>query len=799
MDPNPNVGKPEHVNPPPGGSGDHPDHGAEVSALKGWLRENRGGLIFSSITIALVIIYLDPIDTLKVVLGLGLVIFIHELGHFLAAKWCDVHVRTFSIGFGPAVPFCQYKWGETTYMIGIIPLGGYVSMIGEGDNADGEEAEEDPRSFRKKTVGQRMVIISAGVVMNIILGMACFVAAYMHGVREKPAIVGSIESGSGAWRAGMRTDDVIARIGSRDKPFFNDLRPLVMATQKGETVPIAIRRDGQSDLIEMNVEPLKDESARFPQLGIAPPNRLTLESAKQATFRPVVPGSPAALASPEFTGGDRIIAMTDPDKPSEITPLKPDIRDPESGPDINDFYIRMTRLAGQPVTIRVLRKNPQPSDGPVDIIVKPAYRADLGVRMRMGKIVALRKDGPAEKAGVVAWSEEQPNQGDRIKTVKLPEPDGTHTWFTAADVKAGGQPFSAGPFHFIAFPNKTVAVPFPDGSLYMLPSGPTVVVRKLDPVLLPMELKKWSDRVEAAKGTNRNVGLEVLRREGHQENTPVELSLTYDPAFRYDREMLLLANSPMPLGGLGLAYWIDAIVDEVEKGGPADGKLQTDDIVTAVRYKVVDQAGNVKPGDWVDLKANQWASVDAAFQSRPPLLIDLKIKHKDKEAVEEVSLEGREDTRWPLEERGFLWQYDFRIQKATDIGDALNLGAWRTVRFIREVYMNLYAMAFGRVSAKTMSGPLTIANVSYKFAGEDFWQFLLFLGMISVNLAVVNFLPIPVLDGGHMVFLALEKILGRPVPEKVFAAAMWMGLAMILSLMIFVIVLDIRRMFFGWF
>ena len=67
--------------------------------------------------------------------------------------------------------------------------------------------------------------------------------------------------------------------------------------------------------------------------------------------------------------------------------------------------------------------------------------------------------------------------------------------------------------------------------------------------------------------------------------------------------------------------------------------------------------------------------------------------------------------------------------------------------------MNLYAMIFGRVSAKTMSGPLTIANVSYRFAGEDFWQFLLFIGMISVNLAVVNFLPIPVLDGGHMVFL----------------------------------------------
>ena len=69
-----------------------------------------------------------------------------------------------------------------------------------------------------------------------------------------------------------------------------------------------------------------------------------------------------------------------------------------------------------------------------------------------------------------------------------------------------------------------------------------------------------------------------------------------------------------------------------------------------------------------------------------------------------------------------------------------------------------------------MSGPLTIASVSYKIAGEDFWQYLLFLGLISVNLAVVNFLPIPVLDGGHMVFLLLEKALGRPVPERLTRA-----------------------------
>jgi regulator of sigma E protease len=86
--------------------------------------------------------------------------------------------------------------------------------------------------------------------------------------------------------------------------------------------------------------------------------------------------------------------------------------------------------------------------------------------------------------------------------------------------------------------------------------------------------------------------------------------------------------------------------------------------------------------------------------------------------------------------------------------------------------------------------------VSYKLAGEDFWQFLLFLGMISVNLAVVNFLPIPVLDGGHMVFLIIEGVLGRPVPERLFAAAMWVGLILILCLFVWVFYRDITRLFF---
>src|SRR5205807_4025337 len=122
------------------------------------------------------VIRIDGLESLwniaKMLLGLGFVIFVHELGHFLLAKWCDVHVETFSIGFGPALPGGSFRRGETTYMIALFPLGGYVKMVGEGPDTD--DNEDDPRSFKNKPVWQRMAIISAGVTMNLLLGCACF-------------------------------------------------------------------------------------------------------------------------------------------------------------------------------------------------------------------------------------------------------------------------------------------------------------------------------------------------------------------------------------------------------------------------------------------------------------------------------------------------------------------------------------------------------------------------------------------------------------------------------------------------
>ena len=99
--------------------------------LSAWLKVNGWKLLVMQAVVGLVCWKFHPLDVLLAGLGLSGIIFLHELGHFLAAKWCNVYVRTFSIGFGPAWPFCQFKYGETNYKLGMIPLGGFVAMAGE--------------------------------------------------------------------------------------------------------------------------------------------------------------------------------------------------------------------------------------------------------------------------------------------------------------------------------------------------------------------------------------------------------------------------------------------------------------------------------------------------------------------------------------------------------------------------------------------------------------------------------------------------------------------------------------------
>jgi regulator of sigma E protease len=130
-------------------------------------------------------------------------------------------------------------------------------------------------------------------------------------------------------------------------------------------------------------------------------------------------------------------------------------------------------------------------------------------------------------------------------------------------------------------------------------------------------------------------------------------------------------------------------------------------------------------------------------------------------------------------------------RKADSIGQAVAMGGRYTVNSVEDIYLTLRGLFTRDISPKGLSGPIGIARVAYTFASVSLPHFVLFLGMISINLAVINFLPIPVLDGGHMVFLLWEGIFRRKPSDSVVATATYCGLAFELGLMVFVLYLDL--------
>jgi regulator of sigma E protease len=194
---------------------------------------------------------------------------------------------------------------------------------------------------------------------------------------------------------------------------------------------------------------------------------------------------------------------------------------------------------------------------------------------------------------------------------------------------------------------------------------------------------------------------------------------------------------------------------------------------------------------------DQWAFYFWALQDIDFPILEVKIARNGQELSDVFGpMEAEPDTTWPMASRGITLTSATRRQQAHSFREAFLFGVDQTISFIKRIYLNLSSLISGRISTKTLGGPVEIASQAFSFAGENLWDFSLFLGIISINLAVVNFLPIPVLDGGHMVFLIYEKLRGRPASEMVRTAATYAGLFFILSLMLFVFYQDFQRR--GW-
>jgi regulator of sigma E protease len=169
--------------------------------------------------------------------ALGTLIIIHELGHYLVARWCGVKVLRFSVGMGKVIFSRRFGPDQTEWAVSILPLGGYVKMLDAREQDAGKLAPQDlEREFTHQSVWRRIAIVAAGPLANFLLAIFLFAGLYMHGVEEPASKIGAPQQTTPAYAAGLRGGDLIASVNGNDTPAWSDLRWQLIeaALAKGE-------------------------------------------------------------------------------------------------------------------------------------------------------------------------------------------------------------------------------------------------------------------------------------------------------------------------------------------------------------------------------------------------------------------------------------------------------------------------------------------------------------------------------------------------------------------------------------
>ncbi len=228
---------------------------------------------------------------------LGLLVLVHEFGHYALAKLFGVRVEVFSIGFGKRL--VGFRRGDTDYRISAIPLGGYVKMSGENPM---EQRSGDPAEFMSHPRWQRFLIAIAGPAMNIVLAIGVLTGVYMVRYEkpiylDEPAVIGWVQEGSVADKAGIQTGDRIVRVDDRQNPTWEDLETQVLLNP-GQPLSLAVQRGDQ--ILDKTVTP---EKTGPNEVG-ADPGWTPIEHTNVSGIEPNLPAAKAGIKV-----GDEIVAL----------------------------------------------------------------------------------------------------------------------------------------------------------------------------------------------------------------------------------------------------------------------------------------------------------------------------------------------------------------------------------------------------------------------------------------------------------------------------------------------------------
>lgn len=678
-------------------------------------------------------------NALSVILGLGAVIFFHELGHFAVAKWCDVHVERFSIGIGPII-WSRQK-GETEYALSILPFGGYVKMLGQDDmdpaQMTSNEIAENPRAYSSKKVWQRMAIISAGVIMNVITGFLFFATAYFFGVVEQVEMIGSVSPGSPAWVNDIRPGDTIEKIDGKDITKFSEINRSVVLSSDSLRVK-GKHADGTP--FDKVIQPKRGKDDYTRRIGCGTTLKSILSKQNKDADAISLPGFAAWKSGKPFQPGDRIVAVNG-------EPVK----------YLHEMAYLTAKYASEDIVYTTERttggdsKSDADADAKtetVEITIPPMKARSIGLRMAIGKVTILMNDSIAQSAGMQVDDQiikvDGMEVGADIDPLRLPN------YFAE---KAGIE--------------LEVVVNRPR-------TGDSAAEVSLK--MVPKDAAGWSER--ALGGWDGKKGV-----------------------------LTAAVKTPLTIPAIGAGFQVQPRIAHIIPGSEADkcGKFQIGQKISKVLLEHPDPK-KIEPdllGDKetaaLDLSAVEgepnWAWIFHLMQSAPTRQVRIHVGGDESNGSGSFGYlfrekETSEDHYLPT--RGIIGFEELtRVRVAEGLADAASLGFRETESSGVGIYLTLRSLVQGNLSVRALSGPLGIIKIGYTVADSGITRLLMFLGFLSINLAVLNFLPIPVLDGGHMVFLIWEAVARRKPNPKVIDAALRVGLIFIITLFIFVLYLDI--------
>lgn len=285
---------------------------------------------------------------------LGVMIFIHELGHFLFAKLFKIKVEVFSLGFGPRL--LGFKWGDTDYRLSAVPLGGYVKM--KGENLD-EEIENSGDEFLAKPKWQRLLVLFAGPLFNIVTAIMipAILAMFFFRVpvyRTEPAVVGSVAQSSSAAQAGIQPGDRLIKFDNKDNPTWHDVE---VKTEINPERPLSVIIDRAGQRVETTLTP-KVRYVGREKIGFS--GLLPKLKEEPVIVGQVVAGGPAEKGGLKVD--DKIVALNS-----------------ETVKNFDWLRESMQNLDGQEVVMTVERGNER-----IDLKVTPKRESDGAVRVGFG-------------------------------------------------------------------------------------------------------------------------------------------------------------------------------------------------------------------------------------------------------------------------------------------------------------------------------------------------------------------------------------------------------------------------------